>query len=187
MTTEQFASWLKQWLVRHPMKSPTDTTHASYTQEVMARLEAVSHPAPARWPSWRPQWVVAFGGAVAAMFLVLTMGRHPQQQLAQEEGRIHELAQIVNAVGEDPVEVAAEVEATDPDAVANELITLDRLVLAETPKSSDASQDIWRDLDILNQLDDASAISAESLESGSDENADDLLKELESLDHASSA
>ena len=54
-------------------------------------------------------------------------------------------------------------------------------------KSSDASQEIWRDLEILNQLDDASEINAESLDNGSDENTDELLKELESLDHASSA
>ena len=150
MTTEQFASWLKQWLVRHPVKSPADVTRATYTQDVMSRIQALSSPSPSseRWQFWRqPQWMLAVGGAIAAAVVVIVMSQPPHPQVAQEEAGIRELAQ----------------------------------------KSSDASQDIWRDLDILNQLDDAAEINAESLDNGSDENADELLIEFESLDHASSA
>ena len=60
MTTEQFASWLKQWLARHPIKLPADVTRATYTQDVMSRIQALSNPSPSsqrwrqpRWPSVR--------------------------------------------------------------------------------------------------------------------------------------
>ena len=185
MTAEQFTAWLTQWLSRHPTKSPSDAAGTSYTQDVMARIAAASQqPAPARWTAWQPGWVLAFGGAVAAVMLVIVLS-HRSTQLARqnESSEIPQLARVLLDAGEDPSEVALEV--ADPEEVANELIAMDRLMLAEAPPSTDFSQAIWQEMDLLNQLDDdTSDVDSESDKNGSDE---DLLHELELMDHASSA
>lgn len=191
MTTEQFVLWLAQWLSRHPVKSPADTTRAVYTQEVMARVEALSRPSTAsdRWQVWRhPQWMLALGGAVAAVVLLLAIEPR-QMQLAREDvtSDIPQLAEALSGAGEDPSDVLAEVEASDPNEMADELTAIDRLMLAEAPKSTDASQSIWQDLEMLNQLEDESGADSELMDDESDESADELLEELEWMDRASSA
>ena len=181
MTSEQFASWLTQWLSRHPIKSPSDVDRAVYTQEVMTRLGEASRTSAAM--EWHPAWRLAFGGALAAFLLVLAIG-HRAPQLARQEpaGEAAQLAQVLRGAGEDPSDTVAELDIDDAETLAEDAITTDRLMLAEAPEES-----MWQELEALNQLEqDPSDGTADTLDEGSDADTNELLDELEWMDNASS-
>lgn len=179
MTPEQFTAWLKQWLVRHPVKSPPEDGPA-YTREVMRRVESLASPSPARpWELSMP-WVWALGGAVATLLLVFVAGR-PSMQVAREEQppEVAELLAVLSEAGEEPSDIVADV---DPEEAARELVEIDQMRLAEAPAAEDALESMWQELEILNQLEGAS-------EAGSDvefDSPEELLEDVEWMDQATS-
>ena len=81
-----FATWLKTWLTRHPLKEPTTLDRADYTREVMARVKALdqSAPSPARsWFPW-PRLALAVATAAAGLALVIWTANRSTPQVAQE-------------------------------------------------------------------------------------------------------
>jgi len=128
-----FLAWLKGWLGRHPLKTPPPES-ASYTAEVMARVRALSKPAPAfRWLA-QPRWVLAVGTVAAAWALLVTVGRSPQR-LAESVGELddeqwlEETLALLHEAGED-VEMPVEDDAADQWLL--ELDTLDDEDLASS-------------------------------------------------------
>ena len=162
-----FLAWLTAWLRRHPVQDPPQ--HASYAQEVLARVK--TQDARAAAPAWR--WMAAprlawMAATVAACGLALVCLRRLPSQTASVQDAVDVLA----AVGELDHVNAADLE--------QEAVFVDQMVLAEA--QADTQDDAWlqETLELLNQVDDKSAVDAP--ESGA--SPDELLKELEQLDES---
>ncbi len=174
-----FATWLRTWLARHPLREPRDTTPARYTDEVMAKVRVLQPPASARAPLrlWLP-WRFALVAATAAAGVLVFVGtiRHTQRQLASAIDRD---AQVIAAVDE-IVPTTPAGNGTTPDDLAQELQTADTLILAESVPSDDQ----WLDqtLQLLQQLDEDVPGDVTGTNSHAADAQDELLNELQQLD-----
>ena len=143
-------AWLKTWLLRHPLKGPTDSDQSRYTAEVMAQVKAISQREPASssvrlWISW-PRLALTCAAAAAGIAIVLTISHHPAQRVAQgdlpdrssamivlaespstDEAWVDETIQLLNEFNEDLPEDAS---GSSSDEWLDELQTLDENELA---------------------------------------------------------
>lgn len=74
------ATWLRQWLTRHPLKEPADLDRAQYTAEVMERVKSLEPPLTTPAPApWRMVWLrPALVTVTAAAAILLVVGRTAQ-------------------------------------------------------------------------------------------------------------
>lgn len=89
----EFLTWLRSWLLRHPLKEPTDAERSHYTAEVMARVRALGpQPAsapirvPARSWGWWPRMAMAMATAAGLAFVVSTTHQSRRQLAQQPQG-----------------------------------------------------------------------------------------------------
>ncbi|MBI2884816.1 MAG: hypothetical protein HYY15_01425, partial [Candidatus Omnitrophica bacterium] len=132
MTPEPHDDKLKQWLERHPAKTPSGTDPERYTREVMARVERMARPGPRAaglpaprlpWQAGLPQWwgAAAALAACAAVAFALVARSPDRLAVAVERDTI-----ILSELGEEEPILPA-----DPAEVAAELQFTERLLLAE--------------------------------------------------------
>ena len=168
MNTVDVVAWLKEWLIHHPLRSPSEGVQASYTAEVMARIKTSEAPAPA-W-RWRPRPRVAFAlgtAAVCGLTALMVVHRAPTQ-LAQQ---VEQSWQLLSELGE--------WDALPIGDLDEEVRTVDHLMmLAESQPASDDEAWIEQTIELLNTLDEPSAVPAEP------QSLEELLQELESLDES---
>ena len=171
-----FATWLKEWLSRHPLKVPDDVNPKAYTHQVMARVKAFHEPARhdataavQRWLAW-PQLAMACGAVAAGVLVAITVGHSRNEQLAREITRD---AQVLAEMGEP---VTDPVSPTDVDGIAEDMATIDAMTLAEAPQSDDA----WlkETLQLLDQLQEDVPDDASSGDAPDEE----WMKDLQTLD-----
>ena len=165
MTPDRFEAWLKRWLSAHPLKNLPPSQQSRYVDEVMTRIGRLEAPAPARsW--WRLPLTLAASGGVACTLLVLWMHASPHASLARIERDWQVLAEV------------DELDAVPPPSVEEELREMDQLMLAEAKPQASADTEAWIDqtLEILDQAGDDAVLQ--------DEDLDDDLQELETLDRA---
>ena len=86
----EFLTWLRNWLLRHPLKEPTDAERSDYTADVMAKVRAldlqpVRAPVlvPARSWGWWPRLAMAMATAAGLAFALSTT-HQTRRQLAQQ-------------------------------------------------------------------------------------------------------
>ena len=176
-----FTTWLQQWLARHPLKMRdlNAEDRARFTQTVMQRMPA---PASAATPGWRallasllrPQ--LALGMAAAAILAVLLVGRQAPgpAAVAQAGPSVEERALIVAALNDPTSDVLA---AVDEQALADELMAQDALMLAEATPTAD-EQWLNQTLELLQQFDED--VSSDGAEASDEE----WLQDLQLLDDA---
>ena len=161
--------WLKTWFARHPLNGPTDGDRARYTAEVMARVKALTPPAPAPGPvrSWLPwpRLALTLATVAAGILLMVSVTRQTDRQLAMEVSQ----EPRVLAARED---TAGSEERVDETPAAKEA-----LFLAESPPSDD--QWLEETLQLLDELDE------DALDDTAGNGSDDLwLEELQQLDES---
>lgn len=161
-----FASWFDRWLNRHPLRSPDGADHARYTAQVMARIKAQEQPARSPSPSWLAWPGFALATVAAMGLLVFTATQRTSEQIATDVlSDLQVLAEVDEPMTDDTLE-----------GVAEELGTMDVLVLAEADQSDDAW--VEETLELLKQLDE------EVPDTSSDTPTDDeeWLNELDAID-----
>lgn len=173
-----FATWLRTWLTRHPLKEPIGTgmDRARYTAEVMARVKALGPMAETalvpivvrQWGLW-PRMAVALAAATAALAVVIGTRHDPSHTLAQA---IATDAQLLVALDERDGDLVLE---DDVEVLHDELAMTDTMLLAEL--SSSDEEWLAQTLELLDQLDED--ISPETASDGADE---EWLEELQLLD-----
>ena len=120
------ATWLRQWLSRHPLKELPDRDRAQYTAEVMERVRAIARPAPAparRRIVWlRPALVTL----TAAAAVVLIVGRLNESHLDVGQG-----VQDAQRLAEGKRIPLIPQPADPEEEIIQSLAALDELMLAE--------------------------------------------------------
>lgn len=165
-------TWLKSWLAQHPLKE-TAIDREQYTQEVMARVRALSQPSSRpfsiRWPRLALTFASAFAGLVIAMGVI----RMSEPFLADQISGEVELLATLDSPQDDALADA------DPQTLAEEMKFLDTLVLAQAAPQAVPDDESWieQTLKILDELDEEPS-PADALESSED----DWLHELQLLD-----
>jgi len=173
-----FMRWMEAWLKRHPLKEPPASVQARYTEQVMTRVQATHRGAQKASYSLRvfwPRFALAMTAAAAMLVLVRVTPR-PSHSIAQSIAEETDLLAAVT-LPEDEMSFAAELfSETDTDGLAEELRTMDLLVVAQDTRS-----DGWVEetLQLLDQLEED---FPEEENGGSKD--EDWLKELEMLDEA---
>ncbi len=169
----EFTAWLREWLVRHPLKEPRDLDRSRYTAEVMAKVKALGEPLPSsapryRWLTW-PQlgWM-----ATAAAFGVVVMVGTIERSHVRLAGQISRDVQVLSSVDDAAIDALVE---SDPEILADDLETIDALVLAEAAPSDD--QWIAQTLELLEQVG-----SDDATEPSGDSDDEEWLDELQTLD-----
>ncbi len=160
MNAADFLSWLKDWLIRHPLRQPDGGQRETYIKEVMARIRASESPAPGvvRWLAFpRPRVVFALGtAAVCGVALVVLLHRAP--------------AQIARGI--EPRQPAVATSAHGRHTRS------DLWMVAESNPHADEDAWISQTLKLLDELDEEPQVSSD------DKNIEDWLKELKALDDA---
>ena len=142
MTPETYRSKLANWLARHPVRTPPASGQASYTREVMARVERLSSaPSPARIPRG---WAIGTVAALACAAIMMVASQSPTRLTSA----IARDADVLSAVGESPAVLPADIAD-----VAEELQMTDRLMLAELPPDEDEAW-MQETLQLLGELED---------------------------------
>ena len=155
-----FPAWFRAWITRHPVNTPTEAQHASYTAQVMERVRALGplgsparQPAPAYRILWWPRLAAIAATAAAVAFVVSTAARAPHA----------------------PAPIMATIPAAAPGS--------GYAVLAEDGAVND-EQWLEETLQLLQELDeDVAPASAE----GGAEAEDEWLQDLELLDDVDSS
>ena len=128
MNTPDWDTWLRQWMVKHPLKEPPASGTQEYTQEVMRRIRAMEAPAPMfQWvPRPRSRPVLAW--ATVAVFALLIAIVVPRSSVRLADRQPEETSPQNMMVAESlpasddeawiaqTLEVLEEVEAEDIDA-----------------------------------------------------------------------
>jgi hypothetical protein len=178
-----FSTWLTQWLKTHPLKAPSDAGRRAYTAQVMRRVTAV--PAAARSPlavfaRWlaAPQPAFAFAAAAAGIAVAVWVAQAPSRELARAISRDD---QWLTAAGE-TVQGAGELPETPAEVtvLAEELATLDTMVLAEAPESDETW--LQETLQLLDQLEEETPADASG--DSSSGGSEDWIQELQTLDES---
>lgn len=160
----EFLSRLTAWLRRHPIHDPPADQQASYTAEVMARVSAPVLAPAFRWVV-RPRLTWALATVAACGMALMVVQRQPARvaQLVQQD------ADVLAAIGElDPLS-GAELE--------QDAVLIDQLMLAEAQSAVQDEAWIEETTELLNAVDDGTA-----LEASNGESMEELLHELELLD-----
>ena len=169
-----FTTRLTTWLTCHPLKEPTDMDPARYTAEVMTKITAVDQPRllPAHhWFPW-PRLALAIATAAAGIVVVMMTTHSTSQRLAEHISRDSQLLAVL-----DPDTEPLIADHHDAEALAQEMETMDTVVLAESQPSDD--QWIDQTVQLLDQLD--QDIPADASSDGSSTGTD-WIEELEQLD-----
>lgn len=177
MKTTEFLGWLTDWLSRHPVRPPAETTPSDYADQVMRRVKTAGIVPAAAWRP-QPQWFVAFGtvaAAIAVGFVVLT--NSPERLSASLERDIEVLAEVDE-------EAIGSLLTSSVDGIAQELQLLNQMRLAELEEVVDEEAWLEETMELLN---DVEGIDAASGPSGDDQSLEELLQELEQLDATESA
>ena len=195
-----FATWLQTWLIRHPLKEPTDMDRARYTAEVMARVKAVGPtteagtlptggvadgsaerrsrrlaeanlaPLPVRPWGFWPRLAVALAAATAGVAVFIGTRQDPSHKLAQA---IATDAQLLAALDERDMDLVLD---DDVDVLPDELAIADTMLLAE--QSSSDEEWLAQTLELLDQLGEDTPPETASDGAGEEE----WLEELQLLD-----
>lgn len=179
-TLEQWTANLQRWLARHPLKNPPAGVQADYTREVMRRIRLAEAPAPVyRWAPqrvWRPRMVFAMATVAACALVAIVMIPGRQAQVARQVERdVTVLASLEDAV--------TDVVPPSDDEIAEELAMLDELMmLAQQTPAADDEAWIEQTLKIFEQLDNGAPL--DDLLPDSAESDEELLEQLEQLEHA---
>ena len=176
-----FARWLTAWLKRHSLKEPASRHRWHYTTEVMAKVQALAPASRLETMARRnhvvwgwPRLALTFATAAAGVAIAVVALNHSTRQLAK---RITQESQLLAELGEP---VSGSVGGEDVESLANEMETMDALVLAESPQSDEAW--IQQTMQLLNQLGEDAPDEATSSPSKSDTASDEWLQELEMLE-----
>lgn len=167
-----FATWLRRWLLRHPLKEPPAAPRATYTAEVMRQVSALHVPSltPApRWLAWPRLALVPL--AAGAVVLILVGRSHLPG--GSPAGQITADAEVLTALGQPLLPEPG--SAGGLEELAQELELADALVLAEAPPTDE--EWVAETLHLLEELDEEPA-------AGPSDTAvpDEWLEELELLD-----
>ena len=172
MTPETYRSKLANWLARHPVQAPPASGQASYTREVMARVERLSlAPSPARITRG---WAIGAAAALACAGIALALVSQPPSRLASAIARD---ADVLSAVGESPV-----VPPADVADVAEELQMTDRLMLAQSPPADDDAAWVQETLQLLDDAEEPSDQMADESVAQDDESLEEELRRLDEAD-----
>ena len=151
----EFATWLRNWLTRHPLKAPAGLSR--YTEEVMAKVRALQpRIAPVR-SSWRWTLVprLSLGLATVAaglLFLMmrLTPGSAPELAVARDTSRLIRVAETSPSVEDE----------SWLDETLQLFQKLDEELPSDVTENGDLSEEEWLDeLDTLDQEDTLAASS----------------------------
>ena len=150
-----FIAWFQAWLLRHPLKEPTEMDRVQYTADVMAKVHAARRPTAVvstphrRWLAW-PRLAVVTALVAASVLMVVN---------AQRAGTPH-LATELRAPSTPPNAsfLLAESPPSDPEWVGQTLQLLDQLdEEAPANASDDSSDEEWiKELELLDDSDLAS-------------------------------
>jgi len=171
MDRKRFLSWLTGWISKNPLRNPPQTSKASYTDEVMRKIQAQDAPAPlvVRWiPAPRLAWST---GMVAASLVVWFMIGTPFAPGISPEGIQQELAVLIEL--DEPVDLPI-------SELRLQIAEVDNWVFAEAEIMSQQEDEIWieESLELFNEFEE------DSLGDTDDESLDDLLEELWLLDES---
>ena len=146
-----FATWLKTWLTRHPLKEPTTLDRADYTREVMARAKALDQPVPSPARSWFPwpRLVLAVVTAAAGLALVIWTANRSTSQVAQAP------AHTTLTLAESPAGDAQWIEETVQ--LLEQLDENDGVSQDATGGASNSDEDWLNELEMLDEGDVASS------------------------------
>lgn len=173
----EFATWLRAWLIRHPLKESSPADRERYTAEVMARVNALPRPSTetARrdvvghpWAVPRLTWTL---GVAAGLALALFSLQGASHRLAKE---IDRTSQLLAALDESSLELIS--PESDEELAESIEATEELLTLAESLPSED--QWLEETLRLLEQLEEDHPLSGVSNDPASEE----WLEELELLE-----
>ncbi len=163
MNPQEWDSWLRSFLKRHPLKDPPGELQRDYHRQVMDRILA-----PPVWvvrPIFKPWTVSGWAGALAAVTAVLVLMPTPARVTRQ----IDRDSQVLLETEEMALLDSADLE--------QDLQEHDRIVLAEAvseePDGEEALE-IWNDLESLEEIP----------AGGEPDSEEDLEKELQALDES---
>jgi len=173
-------SWIRRWVLRHPLKTPAADDRQQFTADVMARIKALEQPAPQPMilhslRSLRSQWAwprIAVVASTAAL-VALVAGRleHAPPKASQVVQQLEHDAQLLAALGEPAVMASSD----DLEELAQELEDYDTMLLAQS--GGDESDWIEHTMELLDQLNEDPSEDATG-----DSSDEDWLRELEFLD-----
>ena len=170
-----FTAWLTRWLTRHPLKEPTGIERARYTAEVMTKIQAVEQPSlvPVRhgFPWLRLALVVATAAAGVAVVIVTT--RPSSQRLTEQVSRESQLLATFESDSE-----LLTADHHDAEALAQEMETMDTVVLAESQPGD--NRWIEQTVQLLEQLN--QDMPADTSSEGGSVTGTDWIEELKQLD-----
>lgn len=163
---------LKQLMSRSAVRLPSQHDPAQYTAEVMERVRAVEQPATAEAPVvlWRTRPRLGLATALAAALLAITI--LPQRHAVRMARQIDQEAALLLAVDE-PVPNGGD------EGLAEELETLDAMMLAEAGAANDDAAWLEDTVQLLDELEDDSALQDDDPASDDEES---WLEELELMD-----
>lgn len=157
MNPQEWSTWLRQWLTRHPVKTPPAQQGTEYVREVMARVrppQVVFRPA---W-EWRPRPVFVLAAACALLLVViLRPGGRGMATLEREWQLLADVGEVPELNGVNLEEELREVDrwmlakadssASAPDAVEETLQLFDELGVDPELEDSESPEEWLQELD----------------------------------------
>ncbi|MBN1673929.1 MAG: hypothetical protein JXR37_22965 [Kiritimatiellae bacterium] len=171
-----FRTWLRHWLSRHPLRPPPADVQAGFTADVMRRIRAEPLPSRAKAIARPARWrhVVWAAAAAASVLVLLFAGGRARQRAAvrtAEAGARHEMRLLIaldedlaapsgvdSGLGEDIVlaeQIVVTEQAAEVEAGLERLIQLFEALGEDPPEPDpdpDTDDDWLRELLLLDQL-----------------------------------